>query len=66
MNLIVILLNVCIQTQGTGAYPAFWKGGVKSLGIGWAPSELVREAGVAEPPGENFEGLALKMRVLKC
>ena len=33
----------------SGADPAFWKGGVKSLGKGWAPSELVREAGVQSP-----------------
>ena len=61
--------NVVVLNTAPGADSAFWKGGVKSLGKGWAPSELVREAGGAggqSPPGENFEGLALRMSVLKC
>ena len=52
----------------SGADPAFWKGGVKCLKKGWAPSELVSKAGgagEAELPEENVERLALKMSVLK-
>ena len=55
-------IDMHIQMTLAGADPAFWQGGVKSLGKRWAPSKRVRSVSKA---GGNFERLALRMSELK-